>query len=1016
MLLVSNSRLAQTVARDAAPALDDPRTTVARIMAASHRRELGEAISALEERATQRESKPDASSTKEPAMLRIRAACLALDAGELPRAKQLLALVDKAAPGLVDDLLEVARHRAGDPAPTTLRARAAADGFARLLRDGDVAASRGDNAIALQLYQRAAALRPDDPFAVMPLVRTAFKQRAAVPLGTLAGEQLRAAQERGDALAQADAYELAGRVDELRGDMAGAVVALEHAVAMDPSRLDLTHQIASELAAAGQYGKLLALRMAEVDGFATQTTELTERDRVALLFDAATLAVQEKRPDDVVAALYHRVLELDRRNRLALLHLEAIVRKANAFEQLAALEEHIAGVFDDPRIRATYLTRAGETLADFGKRAEAVQRFARAVELVPAYLPALEAWHDTALAGALWTDLAEAVTRMAALGGSAERVAALHHFAGVTLMDKARARDAAAVALRSSLDALPGNLDALLRLRVLLEHGAHREEYASYVRRRLETEADRPAQVELHRMLAEHCRSAGQRDEALRHYRAMLAIAPADVRAHSAIADLSMDPNDVAAVADAVKARIPLERDVQVLGTLHHRLGSLYAESNIAEAIRQFQRALSYRPDDEDTLVRLTDLAISAGMWDIAVGACDRLVTTERDPERLSAHLHRAGMIFLRGFSDRERADRMVRLAVDSAPASPDSLRSLVRFYQETGDGAALAQQLDRIIELMRARIDADAQDGLAYCTLSRALVARASNARHVIRAAAEMAQALGTAGEPEHRLLSEDLPGDLARLAAPVTDDELFAGASEPALRELLRRFAEPLAKHVGVDLSVHGVGRKDRLRPPNQATTIARAVATSLGFKDVEVYVSTRHPFTMAAEPTSPVSLIVGEAIVSGSAPIMRFAAGAALKLAQLSLAIPARLPQAELGALTLALLKLANPDVTEAAGAGIEEIVHAHMQRLRKLVPSTALVEARSLALSVSTVNAQALARDLKIAGLRAGLAASGSLVGSLAAVAGAVGTGVQNILLDPIGRGLISFALSEPRNPH
>jgi hypothetical protein len=166
------------------------------------------------------------------------------------------------------------------------------------------------------------------------------------------------------------------------------------------------------------------------------------------------------------------------------------------------------------------------------------------------------------------------------------------------------------------------------------------------------------------------------------------------------------------------------------------------------------------------------------------------------------------------------------------------------------------------------------------------------------------------------------------------------------------------------------------------------------------------------MAAEPTNPVSLIVGEAIVGGSAPVMRFAAGAALKLAQLSLSIPARLSPADLGALALALLRLANPDGT---GPQADEIVQAHMQRLRKLVPAAALADARPLAIAASSGNVQALARDLKIAGLRAGLAASGSLVGSLSAVAGAVGTGIQNILSDPIGRGLISFALSEHRNP-
>lgn len=1017
MLLESNSRLALTVARDISPALDDPRSLVARLMAAGARRDVPEAVAALEDRATQRETNAGGPSSHEPAMLRIRAACLALDGADIARAKQLLARVDMTVPNLVDDLVEVARQRAGDPAPTSLRARTAVDGFARLVRDADIAASRGENAIALLLYQRAILVRPDDPFAVMPLKRVAFKLRAAGPLGTLAREQLRIAQERGDSLAKADAYELTARVDEIRGDMTAVAAALELAVKHDSTRLDLAHQLACELVVAGTPAKLLALRVAEIERFGTESPEASERDRVALLFDAATLAVHDKQPDDVIAKLYYRVLGLDRRNRLALLHLEALVRKANAFEQLAALEEHVAGVFDDPKIRATFLTRAGETLARGGQRAEAVERFARAVELVPSYLPALDAWQDTALAGSLWPELADVLTRKALLGGPAEQVAALHHVAGVALMDMARSREAATVALRRSLDAMPGNLDALLRLRILLEHGAHRDEYASCVRRRLETEPDRNAQVELHRMLAEHHRSGGERDEAIRHYRAMLAIAPADVRAHAAIADISTDPGNKAAVADAVNARIPLERDVHVLRTLHHRLGVLYTDNNVPEAIRQFQRALTYRPDDVDILVRLTDLAIGAAMWDVAVNACDRLVTSERDPERLAAHLHRAAQIFFRGFSDRERADRMLRLAVDSAPASLESLRALVQFYQDAGDTHALHAQLDRIIEIMRARIDADPKDGRAYCTLSRALVARGSTARNVVRGAAEMAQLCGAAGEQELRLLVEDAAGDLARLTGPGTDEGLFAGASETALRELLRRASEPIAKLVGVDVAVHGVGRKERLKPPHPATTIARSVATSLGIKDVDVYVSTRHPYTMTAEPTNPVSLIIGESIANGAPSMLRFAAGAALKLAQLSLAIPSRMSAAELGPLVVALLKLATPDNTQGLA---DETVQSHLQRLRKLVPPTLLAELRPLALSVGNAHVgglvQGLVRDLKIAGLRAGLAASGSLSASLSVVAGSVGTGVQNILFDPIGRGLISFALIEHRNPH
>jgi tetratricopeptide (TPR) repeat protein len=534
------------------------------------------------------------------------------------------------------------------------------------------------------------------------------------------------------------------------------------------------------------------------------------------------------------------------------------------------------------------------------------------------------------------------------------------------------------------------------------------------VRRRLEAETDRASKIELHRMLAEHCRSSGMRDDAIREYRAMLSINPADVRAHAAIADISTDHSDWRTVADAVVARIPLERDVQVLRTLHYRLGLLYADHDVGEAIKAFQRALSFRPDDDQTLIRLTDLAISAGLWDIAVGTCDRLVSSERDPEVLATHLHRAAIIFFRGFADRERAERMLRLAVDSAPASPDSVQLLVQFYQEVNDAPALWAQLDRIIDAMRARIDANALDGAAYRALSRAVYARgaSSNARAISRTAAELAQALGTAGEPEVRLLAEEPLGDPARLAGPGADEALFAGASEPHIRELLRRFAEPIAKHIGADVGAHGVGRKERLKAPHPVLLIAKPIATALGFKDVEVYVSSRSPYAMAAEPTNPVSLVIGEAIAAGSPATVRFGAGAALKLAQWALAIPARLPAAELAAVSAASWKLANPDVTVAADA---EIVQAHMQKLRKLVSAGVLAEARPLALSVSAINAPALARDLKIAGLRAGLAASGSIVAALMILAGAVGGNLQSVLSDPIGRDLVSFALSEHRTP-
>ena len=72
-------------------------------------------------------------------------------------------------------------------------------------------------------------------------------------------------------------------------------------------------------------------------------------------------------------------------------------------------------------------------------------------------------------------------------------------------------------------------------------------------------------------------------------------------------------------------------------------------------ALKAFQRALTYQPDDENTLVRLADLATSAGEWKIALGTCERLVKNETDPDRRASHLHRVAKIFKEGFGDMKR-------------------------------------------------------------------------------------------------------------------------------------------------------------------------------------------------------------------------------------------------------------------------------------------------------------------------------------------------------------------------
>ncbi len=325
------------------------------------------------------------------------------------------------------------------------------------------------------------------------------------------------------------------------------------------------------------------------------------------------------------------------------------------------------------------------------------------------------------------------------------------------------------------------------------------------------------------------------------------------------------------------------------------------------------------------------------------------------------------------------------------------------------------------------ARFEKDDKDGVACRVISRAMAARdhagVAGSLAVARAAAELADLLGAGGEPERALTAtagRPEPHAAARLIKPETDEVLFPRGVPPELRQIFQLLGDRIAKHVGVDLRPYGATRGDRLRArDSDIAATAQDVATQLGFGEIDVYVSSRQPFAMVAEPTSPVSLIIGQQVAAGGKPAVRFAAGAALKLAQAALAIPARLAATtpgtdDLGVLVVALLRLFQPEFPALAVDA--DAVTAQMQKLKRLIPTGLSNELRPFALAIDgqRFGHRELARDLRVAGLRAGLVASGSLVAGLSIVAAQAGTGagdLAQVLSDPVAAGLVAFALGE-----
>src|SRR5690606_27904182 len=127
-----------------------------------------------------------------------------------------------------------------------------------------------------------------------------------------------------------------------------------------------------------------------------------------------------------------------------------------------------------------------------------------------------------------------------------------------------------------------------------------------------------------------------------------------------------------------------------------------------------------------------------------------------------------------------------------------DALSELLRFYRDAGDMTSVRVHLNRVAGTMRVRAASDPSDGIAYRVISRAMSARAAvgvdGSLPVARAAAELAQLCGEAGDPARLLLESPPRIDRAPLSRPVLDAVLFPRTVQTELRQIFTLLGDRL------------------------------------------------------------------------------------------------------------------------------------------------------------------------------------------------------------------------------
>jgi len=679
----------------------------------------------------------------------------------------------------------------------------------------------------------------------------------------------------------------------------------------------------------------------------------------------------------------------DPTNVLAAMFYDSTV--ASGREQLE-LEQRLAVQLPNSRTRAAFRVRAGRTAEAMGDVETAMISYSDA-----SYHAALFARYALALAHQKWRELADAAIAKASLS---PMPGPYYLVAGTALMDQVGDRSGAIEALQQAMWAMPGHPEVFTRLRKLLEETHRERELEMLVETHIAYEPDKEMKLALVRSLAEHHYIAGAYDAAAERYRALVRIDPTDARAHAALVELASESGT--RIATAIHSRLALEHGPKLLAAMHHRLAT-FSEPAIAK--RELEAALELDPDRVPSLHALADLAVENSDWRAVAMTSERIAALELNPALQARNFYRAARAYSNQRDDK-RAKDMIRRAVDADPASSDGMKSLIQLAR---DKRFRDEAVDQISNAMRARIQANPRDGIAYRTLSRALVLRreefVTGTPPAARAAAELAILFDAGEDAERDLCATTCLLDRTRLSGDSADKALFAGAGQPELRQVLAALGDVITKQMGPDPSVQSLGRKDRLSSRDPVYAIAREIATILGIGAINVYVSSR-PHGMLADPTPPISLVLGRLIAEGGAVNVRFATGAALKLAQLGLAVPTRLDIAELSVLCLGVVRVFQPLMTLR---GSDERASDLMAKLKRSIARPIFDQLAPVAARISEIDMQSLARDLRVAGLRAGFAAAGSVLPGLDTLAAVRGVDVSEVVLDPLARGLIAFAL-------
>ncbi|MCB9626668.1 MAG: tetratricopeptide repeat protein [Sandaracinaceae bacterium] len=605
-------------------------------------------------------------------------------------------------------------------AADTFAARAAASLDPQVARGLFVRTARiaetqlGDDTRAVGAIQRAVEQVGDEPELLATLDRLHEKTENWSALGEVLERRISSADDPQERVA------LLLRLGALRNerfqDLRGAFAAYQEVVEAEPGNqaalavletltdnpglaMDVVEVLDVAYRAEGRNDKVLELydiriRLADTDG-----------ERVRMLQDAAVIWENDLGDTQRALASMRRAFEIDPRDTLLSAEVERLAEASGAWESLRGMVETVSKSGDldgmmvrDLNVRAAgwYRDRLGDAAAAeaclrvaIRADAEALDAHAQLVELLRAgqrnadLIPALRAWAEADMDEFAKKDrLREASSLAAAAGDTDTASACLVHILDIDPTD-------------------PDALDGLIDIRTVQEQWP---EVVQLLAKRVEVEADPGTRMALRRKLAElYAGPLQDTQKATLAYEELLEEDPTALSTIDSLEELYTADERWNSLRELIERRLDLAETTEDRISARVRMARLdeQAFGRRGDALEQLQNILEIDPNHVEALDEMERLLGLEERWEDVAEILERRSSTESDPGRLVALLTRLADVRAERLEDAAGAIAAHDRILAQQPAHEPSLRARVALFDRSGDKAATADALDRLLPVL---------------------------------------------------------------------------------------------------------------------------------------------------------------------------------------------------------------------------------------------------------------------------------------------------------------------------